>query len=187
MDYRSALEQAILYIEDRLGESITVEEVALAAGIRGTTTLKDNKLAELWQEFNKGAAQIPHRSLNGRAFGICEACQDNSVYTMSDEVSFTEVAGIEVDSFEGLPADFVRKVIPGGRYAVFTHTGSLRKLPQTFHYIWGTWLLNTSDKMDDREDFELYDHRYLGMTIRLRKSICIFRSNKREIQYEGRT
>lgn len=32
MDYRSALEQAILYIEDRLGEAITVEEVARAAG-----------------------------------------------------------------------------------------------------------------------------------------------------------
>jgi AraC family transcriptional regulator len=276
LDYRSALEQAILYIEDRLGEAITVEEVARAAGysyyhlnrqwtavlgesigsyikkrrlanaakallytnnkiidialdngfhsaesfsrafkfvcktspqeyrrnrldtfissktglhahllehlvsnvtvhptlvelsetrvagIRGTTTLKDNKLAELWQKFNKCVAQIPHRSLNGRAFGICEACQDNSVYIMSDEASFTEVAGIEVDSFEGLPADFVRKVIPGGRYAVFTHTGSLRKLSQTFHYIWGTWLLNTSEKMDYREDFELYDQRYLG-------------------------
>lgn len=132
------------------------------AGIRGETTLKDNKLAELWQEFNKRSAQIPHRPIHGRAFGICEACQDNSVYSMSDEVVFTEVAGVEVESFAGVPEEFVQKVIPGGRYAVFTHTGSLRQLPQTFHYIWGTWLLTTKEEMDDREDFELYDHRYLG-------------------------
>ncbi|WP_339265718.1 effector binding domain-containing protein [Paenibacillus sp. FSL R5-0470] len=75
---------------------------------------------------------------------------------------FTEVAGIEVASFVGLPAKFVQKVIPEGRYAVFTHTDTLRTLPQTFHYICGTWFLNTKEEMDEREDFELYDQRYLG-------------------------
>lgn len=132
------------------------------AGIRGETTLKDNKLAELWLKFNRISTQIPHRSLNSRGFGICEACHEHSLYSMSDEVLFTEVAGIEVDSFDGLPANFVQKVIPEGRYAVFTHTGTLRMLSQTFNYIWGTWSLNTKEEMDDREDFELYDQRYLG-------------------------
>ncbi|MCG7377949.1 AraC family transcriptional regulator [Paenibacillus sp. ACRSA] len=132
------------------------------AGIRGHTTLKDNKLAALWQEFNRIATQIPHRSVPGRGFGICEACHENSLYEMSDEVVFTEIAGVEVDSFVDLPEPFVQKILPAGRYAVFTHTGSLRALPQTFQYIWGTWLLNTKEEMDDREDFELYDQRYLG-------------------------
>lgn len=140
---------------------ITIPETKVA-GIRGTTTLKDNKLAELWQEFNQISPQIPHRTLHGRGFGICEACHENSLYSMSNEVLFTEVAGIEVDSFEGLTTSFVQKIIPEGRYAVFTHTGTLRKLPQTFQYIWGTWSLNTKEEIDDREDFELYDHRYIG-------------------------
>lgn len=140
---------------------ITIPETKVA-GIRGTTTLKDNKLAELWQEFIQISPQIPHRSLHGRGFGICEACHDNSLYSMSNEVLFTEVAGIEVDSFDGLTTNFVQKIIPEGRYAVFTHTGTLRKLPQTFQYIWGTWSLNTKEEIDDREDFELYDQRYLG-------------------------
>lgn len=140
---------------------ITIPETKVA-GIRGTTTLKDNKLAELWQEFNKISPQIPHRTLNGRGFGICEACHENSLYSMSNEVLFTEVAGIEVDSFKGLTTSFVQKIIPEGRYAVFTHTGTLRKLPQTFQYIWGTWSLNTKEEIDDREDFELYDRRYIG-------------------------
>lgn len=132
------------------------------AGLRGETSLKDNKIAELWQQFNSMYTQIPHLSLPGRGIGICEACSENNLYTMSPEILYTEVVGMEVDSFEGLPEKFVQKIISGGRYAVFTHKGTLRKLPETFNYIWGTWLLNTKEEMDDREDLELYDHRYLG-------------------------
>jgi len=35
-------------------------------------------------------------------------------------------------------------------------------LPQTFEYIWGTWFLETEEELDLREDFELYDNRFLG-------------------------
>ncbi|MEM5818430.1 MAG: GyrI-like domain-containing protein, partial [Desulfitobacterium hafniense] len=132
------------------------------AGLRGETTLGDNRLRELWDRANSLYIQIPNRIPNGRAFGICEACAENTLYTMNDDILFTEVAGIEVSSFAGLTESFVQKVIPGGRYAVFTHRGTLRMLPQTFDYIWGTWFLTTKEEMDWREDFELYDERFLG-------------------------
>lgn len=132
------------------------------AGLRGETTLQDNKLKELWGRFNRMAGEIPNRKPDGRCFGICEACHTHTVYDMDDGVLFTEVAGVEVESFEGLPEVFVPKVLPGGRYAVFTHRGTLRLLQQTFTYIWGTWLLETKEEMDGREDFELYDRRFLG-------------------------
>ena len=67
-----------------------------------------------------------------------------------------------MDSFQDLPPQFVKKVLPAGRCAVFTHRGSLRMLPQTFEYIWGTWFLETEEELDSREDFELYDNRFLG-------------------------
>lgn len=132
------------------------------AGLRGETTLQDLKLKELWKRANNLYEQIPNRANNGRAFGICEACNDNTLYSMNDNVVFTEVAGVEVTSFDGLAEPFVKKVLPGGRYAVFTHRGSLRTLSQTFSYIWGTWFLNTKEELDWREDFELYDNRFLG-------------------------
>lgn len=132
------------------------------AGIRGETTLRDNRLQELWGRANSLYSQIPNRVPNGRAFGICEACAENTLYTMNDDILFTEVAGTEVSSFEGLTDPFVPKVIPGGRYAVFTHRGTLQMLPQTFDYIWGTWFLTTKEELDWREDFELYDERFLG-------------------------
>lgn len=132
------------------------------AGIRGETTLRDNRLRELWDRTNSLYKQIPNRIPGGRSFGICEACAENTLYTMNDDILFTEVAGTEVSSFEGLTEPFVQKIIPGGRYAVFTHRGTLRMLPQTFDYIWGTWFLTTKEELDWREDFELYDERFLG-------------------------
>lgn len=132
------------------------------AGIRGETTLRDNRLRELWDRTNSLYSQIPNRIPGGRSFGICEACAENTLYTMNEDILFTEVAGTEVSSFEGLTEPFVQKVIPGGRYAVFTHRGTLRMLPQTFDYIWGTWFLTTKEELDWREDFELYDERFLG-------------------------
>lgn len=134
----------------------------LAAGIRGHTTLRDNVIPQLWASFTGMLRQIPNRSKSGRAFGICEACEDNTIYTMNNNVSFSEVAAVEVDSFEGLPPLFVPKVLKAGRYAVFTHRGSLAMLTKTFGYIWGTWFLNTKETVDEKEDFELYDHRFIS-------------------------
>lgn len=132
------------------------------AGLRGETTLRDNRLPALWARALELAPQIPHRVPGGRGFGICEACRDNTLYTMDDNVLFTEVAGLEVSSFSGLGEPFAAKILPEGRYAVFTHRGTLRSLPQTFAYIWGTWFLTTKEELDGREDFELYDERFLG-------------------------
>lgn len=135
-----------------------------AAGLRGQTTVRDNSLPELWSRFMGIVEQVPNRTAGGRGFGICEACQEgNTIYRMTDEVRFSEVVSVEVDSFEGLSAPFVPKVIEGGRYAVFTHKGSLDSLIETFRYIWGTWMLNTKEELDSRQDFECYDGRFFGV------------------------
>jgi len=153
---------------DHLARNVTVHPQIVelleirVAGIRGETTLRDNRLRELWNSANSLYRQIPNRVPGGRSFGICEACAENTLYTMNEDILFTEVAGTEVSSFDGLTEPFVQKVIPEGRYAVFTHRGTLRMLPQTFDYIWGTWFLNTKEELDWREDFELYDERFLG-------------------------
>lgn len=133
------------------------------AGLRGETTLRNNKLADLWQQFNDIAYTIPNTMPEARGIGLCENCTNgNTVYNMSDDIPFTEVVGIEVTTLNGLPSPLVGKKVKGGRYAVFTHRGSIARLPQTFEYIWGTWFLVTDEELDIREDFELYDERYLG-------------------------
>ncbi len=132
-------------------------------GLRGQTTLRYNVLPDLWQQFMTMADKIPNRKTNGYGFGICEACNEgNSIYHMNDDVRFSEVVAFEVTQYAALPKPFIPKTIKAGHYAVFTHRGSLRKLKKTFDYIWGTWFLNTKETLDQREDFELYDNRFLG-------------------------
>lgn len=141
---------------------VTLPDIKVA-GLPGQTTLNDNVLPSLWAEFLTKVSRIPHKTPNGRGFGICEACSEgNTLYTMNGDLFFTGIAAVEVDSFDGLTAPFVSKVLKAGRYAVFTHTGSLSRLPESYAYIWGTWSLETKEKLDEREDFELYDKRFLG-------------------------
>ena len=151
----------VLYSVNVHPQIVELPEIKVA-GLRGETTLCDNKLRELWDRTIRLSPNIPNRKPHGRGFGICEACHENTLYTMNDHILFTEVAGVEVDSFQGLAEPFVGKVLGAGRYAVFTHSGSLGNLRRTFDYIWGTWFLSTREELDEREDFELYDDRFLG-------------------------
>lgn len=133
------------------------------AGLRGQTTLSDNTIPELWKYFVTISKTIPNKKINARGFGICEACETiNAIYNMNDNVLFSEVAGIEVSGFENLTKPFVSKILRKGRYAVFTHRGSLALIQKTFEYIYDTWFLNTKETLDCRDDFELYDNRFLG-------------------------
>lgn len=132
-------------------------------GLRGQTTLHDNVLPDLWARFNQISHTIDNAAADARGFGICEACEEgNTLFHMNSDVLFSEIAGIEVHSFDRLTPPFVGKTLRGGKYAVFTHTGSLHRLADTFSYIWGTWFTTTRERIDFREDFELYDHRFLG-------------------------
>lgn len=133
------------------------------AGLRCETTLSDNVIPQLWERFIKVIDDVPNKAEGLRRFGICESSQSvSSIYSMNKEVLFHEVASVEVTSFDGIPDCIVKKTIDGGRYAVFTHKGSLVNLSKTFDYIWSTWMISNKVKIDDREDFELYDERFKG-------------------------
>lgn len=66
--------------------------------------------------------------------------------------------------FDDLPSSspLEQKVLRAGRYAVFTHRGTLANLSKTYQYILGTWLQTTKAELDDREDFEVYEREVLS-------------------------
>ena len=145
-------------------EIINISEIRVA-GIRGKTSLNHNTIPLLWQQFIDLYASNPDASPHVRTFGICEYDEsesDDTPYTMNGDVIFSEVVGAEVESFENMPDWAVAKTIKAGKYAVFTHKGSLKNLNKTYNYIWGTWFLGCKVELDCREDFEVYDQRFLG-------------------------
>lgn len=139
--------------------TIQIKDIHVA-GIRGTISLNHNTIPNLWKQFSDLQASLPHPLPSGRTFGICESGE--TLFTMNGDVIFSEVAGVEVQSFSNMPEWAVAKTIRAGKYAVFTHKGSLKNLQKTYDYIWGTWFLGSKVELDSREDFEVYDKRFLG-------------------------
>lgn len=129
-------------------------------GIKDKVILENNSLPDLWEKFRKVHHIVPNTLPSKRVFGICEAISE--IHLVSESMEFNEIIGLEVNSYDVIPNSFVSKTIKEGKYAIFTHTGSLDNLDKTYEYIWGTWFLSSKEELDIRDDFEVYDERFLG-------------------------
>jgi len=131
------------------------------AGIRGETSTLHNTLPALWEQFRRLEEKIP--AINStRAFGICETGRVETQITAEGNVVFSEIVGVEVDANYTPPEGIVIKTLRGGKYAVFTHRGAIATFQKTYDYIWGSWVLSTKESLDNSEDFEIYDERFMG-------------------------
>lgn len=132
-------------------EIVEIKEVKLA-GVRGTTTLADNCLPDLWECYLQLRKNYSRTEADG--YSVCET--DKAVYTEAGDVIFSVMIGSPAESFAVIPDAWIQKTIAAGKYAVFTHRGSLGNLDKTYDYIFGTWLLSGKGDLDEREDFEIY-------------------------------
>lgn len=155
--------ESLLHLAERITIRPHIVELdkILVAGIRGETSTLNNNLPSLWNHLLKLCSHIP-ASADARRFGICETDRAKTIICPNGNISFSEIVGIEVVTFQDLPEGIDTKVISGGRYAVFTHKGTVATLIKTYDYIWGSWVLFTKETLDDRDDFEIYDKRFLG-------------------------
>lgn len=140
---------------------VELSEIKIA-GIRQEVQPHHQDLKKLWEFFFPLLESLPNKKLTGRKFGIYESFEANLHFKINEDMLLNEYFGIEVTSFNDLPEHYVTKVIPSGRYVVFTHHGSLETLSQTIDYIWGTWMLSTKEELDNRDPFELYGEKFLG-------------------------
>lgn len=136
-----------------------IEEIKVI-GIKDKVILENNSLPDLWEKFRKIHHIVPNTLPSKRVFGICEAISE--IHLVSESMEFNEIIGLEVNSYDVIPNSFVSKTIKEGKYAIFTHTGKLDNLDKTYEYIWGTWFLSSKEELDIRDDFEVYDERFLG-------------------------
>lgn len=79
-----------------------------------------------------------------------------------EKTETNQFIGTEGYSFDKILVDMISKTLDSGKYAVFTHKGKINTLHLTYDYIWGTWVLCSGFEIDQRDDFEFYDERFLG-------------------------
>jgi AraC family transcriptional regulator len=73
---------------------------------------------------------------------------------------FGYIAGVEIDKLDDLPEKYRWVEVQPQHYAVFEHKGSLDQLPETFQYIWKTWLPQSGKEAADAPEFERYSEDF---------------------------
>ncbi len=113
-------------------------------------------IPKLWDNYNKRSSEITGRKAH-RDLGVCFQ-PDANQKKHPDECFY--IACAEVESFDVIPEGMMTKVIPPGKYAIFTHKGQLEKLQHTMNYIYGAWLAKSGQKLREAPDLEIYDERF---------------------------
>ncbi|MBB5316098.1 GyrI-like domain-containing protein [Tunturibacter empetritectus] len=114
------------------------------------------KIGEIWHRLLRDnlAAKIPNK------LGI-DLIAVYTDYEKDHNGQYTYLLGLPVSSIHNVPAKFVAKHIPGGRYAVVTsNRGPVTKVvPETWQRIWSMSVAELGGTRSFRADYEVYDQR----------------------------
>ncbi len=132
-------------------------------GLKCKTSLSDNRVPALWQEFIKRWGEIKNLAKPGEAYGVCLNEMQYDYREFTDETEFTEIVGAEVTDSENIPEGMLTYTVPKSKYAVFTHKGKLDSLKNTYDYIYGVWIPASKYEVGTNCDFEFYDSRFKGI------------------------
>ncbi|MGF6489698.1 GyrI-like domain-containing protein [Pseudomonas frederiksbergensis] len=124
----------------------------LIAGLGGRFTADTTKaIPDLWEKFIPEMGKIPGQK-SEVTYGIC--CNPDG------KGGFEYIAGVEISKLDDLPEKYRWIEVQPQKYAVFEHKGSLDTLPQTFQYIWKTWLPKSGHEAADAPEFERYSEDF---------------------------
>lgn len=135
----------------------TMSEKKLA-GLQMRMSFADNRTRELWQQFMPVRKEIGHTS--GTELYSVEIYSPLFFDHFDPQRVFEKWAAIEVKDFDAVPEGMHTLPLPAGLYAVFLHKGPASKGPETYQYIFGTWLPASGFRGDDRPHFALMGEKY---------------------------
>jgi AraC family transcriptional regulator len=121
----------------------------LIAGLGGHYTGETNRqIPELWRRFGpQYMGRVPGQ-VGGVTYGVC--------YNFAPDTAFDYLAGVEVSSFEGLPAELSKLSIGTQRYAVFPNAGHVSELSALWMAIFGEWLPKSGHAFSGGPSYERY-------------------------------
>jgi len=127
-------------------------------GIRMIMSFSNNKTGELWRSFMPRRKEIQN-NIGTELFSM-QVYDDLYFNNFNPDKAFEKWATIEVTDFSVVPGKMETFILPGGLYAVFIHKGAASIEPETFEYIFRTWLPNSEYALDNRPHFEILGEKY---------------------------
>jgi AraC family transcriptional regulator len=123
-----------------------------------TMSLVNNKTAELWRSFMPKRNEIENKIDSN--FYSMQVYGEDHFKNFNPNTEFVKWAAVEVSSFDNISQEIQGFTLPAGQYAVFQYKGDQSKAAETFQYIFGIWLPNSTYLLDNRPHFELLGEKY---------------------------
>jgi len=143
--------------EETMEVKIVKKDAMKIVGMSVMSTIKENTIPQLWQDFNQKACKIGNVLTKGVAVGVCPPVDTKN---FDDNTPFKYIAGLIVENFDDVPEGMESYEIPAQKYAVITHKGALDTLQKTYIYFYNTWVKESNYEFTFGAEFELYDSRF---------------------------
>ncbi len=126
-------------------------------GVRGSMSLANYTVAELWRNFMPRRHEVEGRR---RPEYYSVAVYDPGHFdNFNQHHRFERWAAVEVSDEARVPDGMEDFLLPGGLYAVFEYKG-ISTDRSVFQYIFGVWLPASGYTIDDRPHFERLGEKY---------------------------
>lgn len=129
-------------------------------GIQIKMSFSNNKTFELWRSFMPRRKEIKN-SITTDLFSLQVYGEAFDFVNFNPEAEFKKWAAIQVSDHNSIPDKMESFTLTGGLYAVFIHKGPASKGPETFQYIFRTWLPGSDYILDNRPHFEILGEKYI--------------------------
>jgi AraC family transcriptional regulator len=110
------------------------------------------QIPALWQRFGPLYFGRVSGQVDRKCYGVCS--------NMDEEGDVDYLAGVEVSSFAGLPAELTQLTIAPQRYAVFAHDGHISEISRAWMDIFDVWLPQSGREVAAAPSFECYSEAF---------------------------
>jgi AraC family transcriptional regulator len=121
-------------------------------------SFSNNKTGDLWRSFMPRRKEISN-TVGSELYSV-EVYDPLFFNKFKPETEFDKWAAIEVKDYDTVPEEMETITLPRGLYAVFIHKGPASTGPNTYQYIFGTWLPGSDFLLDSRPHFAIMGEKY---------------------------
>ncbi len=120
-------------------------------GMKVVTGDNPEEITKLWNKFIARMPELESVAVPDCSLGICRTLKNGKIEYLAARV-------VKDDSL--VPDGMVFRELPEQLVAVFTHTGSLEDLVNTYDYIYNKWLFENEYEIIEAAEMEWYDKRF---------------------------
>ncbi len=137
---------------------VSIEEIRVAGKLVEADSQKgDTDFPGAWKEYFEVLSKTGNLDWGREYFGYSKNYMERGGRT-----TFDYLISMRIDDYREVPHGFIKEIIPGGRYAIYTYRGELdsQRVREFYDNIYFRWLREDGLTPSRNECFEYYDSRF---------------------------